>query len=153
MNNQEFKGLVSALEKVAGEQKTVTSLLLERLEVITKGVINIIESHDLEDDLEKFDFKDYGFRWEGSSHGKYIHLCYIDFSDGYYEDETILPTKTSEIGSNFYYHNDYNYPTKHMDREAVLNFCEILPEFIKNCISKIQSLTDKEKEFLNKYSE
>jgi len=147
MNNKEFKGMVAALEKVAGEQKRVTGALLEKLEIITENLIEIIENHDLNDNLKMFDFKDYGFRLKGSSHGKWIHFCKLEEYGS-----KILPTKTSNINSSFYYHNDFNYLTEYMTRNDVLTLCEVLPEFIQNMTSKIQSLTDKEQNFLNKFA-
>lgn len=147
MNNKEFKGMVAALEKVAGKQKRVTGALLEKLEIITENLIEIVKNHDLTDNLKRFDFKGYGFRWKGSSHGKWVHFCSVNG-----EHSRILPTKTSDINSSFYYHNDFNYLTEYMTRSEVLTLCEILPEFIQNMISKIQSLTDKEQEFLNKFA-
>ena len=39
-----------------------------------------------------------------------------------------------------------------MTRNDVLTLCEVLPEFIQNMTSKIQSLTDKEQNFLNKFA-
>jgi hypothetical protein len=146
MNNKEFKGMVAALEKVAGEQKKVTGALLEKLEIVTDNLIEIIKNHDLNDNLKMFDFKNYGFRLKGSSHGKWIHFCKLEEYGS-----KILPTKTSDINSSFYYHNDFNYLTEYMTRNDVLTLCEVLPEFIQNMISKIQSLTDKEQEFLNKF--
>lgn len=150
MENKEFKGMVSALEKVAGEQKRVTGSLLEKLEIISESLIEIINEHKLNDNVKRFDFKDFGFRYKGSQHGKYIHLCSIG-SDEYYSSEKILPNKTESINSEFYYHNDFNYLTKYMSRGEVLNFCEILPEFIQNMVSKIQSLTDKEQKFISQF--
>lgn len=147
MNNKEFKGMVTALEKVAGEQKRVTGALLEKLEIVTENLIEIIKNHDLNDNLKMFDFKDYGFRLKGSSHVKWIHFCKLEEYGS-----KILPTKTSNINSSFYYHDDFNYLTEYMTRSEVLTLCEILPEFIQNMISKIQSLTDKEQKFLNKFA-
>lgn len=147
MGNKEFKGMVTALEKVAGEQKRVTGALLEKLEIVTENLIEIIKNHDLNDNLKMFDFKGYGFRWKGSSHRKWVHFCSVN--DEY---SRILPTKTSNINSSFYYHNDFNYLTEYMTRSEVLTLCEILPEFIQNMTSKIQSLTDKEQNFLNKFA-
>lgn len=150
MDNKEFKGMIAALEKISGEQKRITGALLEKLEIVTGNLITIIKDHDMEDNLKRFDFKGFGFRLKGSRHGEWIHFCNIDGGE-YGEDVTILPGKTSNIGSNFYYHNDFNYLTEYMSRSAVLNLCEVLPEFIQNMVSKIQSLTDKEQKFLNQF--
>ncbi len=133
----------------------VTGALLEKLEIVTKNLIEIAKNHDLTDNLKRFDFKGYGFRWKGSSHGKWVHFCKLEEFGS-----KILPTKTSNVNSSFYYHNDFNYylhtlqqmKVNYMTRSEVLTLCEILPEFIQNMISKIQSLTDKEQNFLNKFA-
>ena len=104
--------------------------------------------HDLEDNLERFDFKGFGFRYKGSKHGQWIKFCSIE---GEY-NSSILPTQTSEISSDFYYHGDFNYLTNYMDRSDVIDLCEILPDFIQNMTSKIQSLTDIENKFLNQFA-
>jgi len=149
MDNKEFKGMVAALERVSGEQKRVTENLLEKLETITENLITIIKDHDLEDNLERFDFNYFGFRLAGSQHGKYIH--FVSINNDMWEGFKLLPTQTHNIGSSFYYHNDFNCSYEYMSREEVLEACEVLPEFIQNMISKIQSLTDKEQKFLNQF--
>lgn len=151
MENKEFKGMVSALEKVSGEQKRVTGLLLEKLEIITGSLIKILENHDMEKDIGIFDFRGYGFRNKGSQLGHYIHFCKIG-NDDYSESIGILPSKTSEIGCNFYYHNDVNALTEYMTRYDVIWACKLLPEFIQHMMLEIQELTEEEQGYLEKYS-
>lgn len=137
MENKKFKEMVSALEKVAGENKRVTGSFLEKLEIVTESLIEIIKENDLEDNLERFDFGSFGFRLAGSQHGKYIH-----FSSLNYDYFKLLPTNTTNIGTDFYYHNDFNYQYEYMSREEVLEAAKILPEFIQNMITKIGNLTE-----------
>ena len=150
MENKEFKGMVSALEKVAGEQKRVTGHLLEKLETVTEALIKILEEHHLEDNLKRFDFKAYGFRDVGSQHGSSSMLVSLCENEGYYQ-RNVLPTRTEDIGSWTYWHGDYNSKVNYMSRTEVLTVCELLSEFIQNMVSKIQSLTDKEQKFLNQF--
>ena len=149
MNNQELKGIITALEKVSGEQKRVTGNLLEKLELITESLIKIVYNHDMEDNLKMFDFKYFGFRLAGSQHGKYIH--FVALQNDTWEGFNLLPTKTNEINSNFYYHGDFNCNYSYMTRSEILDACEVLPEFIQNMVSKIQGLTDKEQKFLQQF--
>jgi|688.fasta_scaffold159643_5 hypothetical protein len=147
MENKEFKGIIAALEKIAGEQKRVTGALLEKLEISTDGLIGIIQEHNLDDNLKRFDFKNFGFREIGSQHGSSIYFCFID-EYGY---NTVLPTNTSNIASSTYLHGDFNAKIHFMNRTNILNACEVLTEFIQNMVSKIQSLTDKEQKFINQF--
>ena len=152
MNNKDFKGLVVALERVAKEQNRVTSVLLEKLELTTDNLVKIIKEHDLDDDLKRFDFGDFGFRYLNSNIGSYTTICYFGANDDYrYTVANPLPTRTSDINVKFYLHNDLSRDYRYMTREKILKLCKILPEFIQNIISKIQSLTDEEKKFLNQF--
>lgn len=150
MENKELKGLITALEKVSGEQKRVTGALLEKLEIITDSLIDIIKEHDLEDNLKRFDYANFGFRIHESNLGKYIHFCNIDQDYEYYSK--ILPNTTEKINTDFYYHNDFNSPTNYMSRSEVLNASNIMIDFIKNMTAKIQSLTDKEQKFIDQFA-
>ena len=137
--------LFKMLEEISSEQKEITDALLEKLGTITERLINIIKDHGLTDDLGLFDCRGYGFRWKGSSHGEWIHFCSLHSSGS-----KIIPREATDIGKTFYYHYDYNYLTEYMSRSEVMTLCEIVPEFIKNMMAKIQTLTDREREYLEK---
>lgn len=145
--------ILAVVEKVASEQKEVTDALLERLNSITEKLIQIVKVHGLMDDLRLFDFENYGFRFMGSTHGEWIHFCYIkEYCDLHASWAKILPRKSGDISQTFYYQGDFHCPTEYMSRSELLNFCKILPDFVRNMMDKIEDLTYKEREFLERLS-
>lgn len=135
--------LFEVLEEVASEKEKVTDELLGKLAAIEERLIAIIEKHGLTDDLCVYDCSGYGFRLKGTEKVEYIHLCSL-------RGGAILPGKAADVGRSFYYQGDYNYPEEYMSRIEVLSLCEVLRDFVKNMISKIEMLRDEERKFLEK---
>jgi hypothetical protein len=149
MDNQNFKGMISALEKVSGEHARLTGSLLDELNWLTDKIYEIIKNNELHDKKSRFDYKNYGYRYIQSNVGGGIWLCSNLNSE---HESKLLPSSTKDLGSERYLHHDFNCQITYMNREDVLKFCEILPEFVQNIISKIQSLSDNEQKALETIS-
>jgi len=141
------ENVIEILEDVAREHEVITDSLLHKLVIVEEILVKILKQHNLTDDLRMFDYKGFGFRWKGSKIAQYIHLCSIN---GMYSG--ILPRKSEDINRSFYYHNDFNFLTYYMSRDEILSLCKILHEFVRNMIAKIKDLNEREREFLEKFS-
>ena len=148
MEQKKFKEMVSALEKVAGENKRVTENYLEKLNIVSDTLLTIIRDNDLDDNLKRFDFGGYGFRTVRSNIGSWTEIFSVDEQGDYCSN--ILPGSTKNIGCHFYLHNDFNCGMNYMTRGEILGFSKILPDFIQNMITKIEKLTENEKEKMEK---
>jgi hypothetical protein len=129
MDNQNFKGMISALEKVSNDNSRITGSLLDELNWLTDKVFEIIKQNDLHDNKSRFDFNGYGYR-------TYTFNWIVDVNSG---DK--LPSSIKEIGNQGF-----------MNKEEILHFCNHITGFVKNIISVIQSLTSWEEKALETIS-
>ena len=142
MKSQDFKQTVSALERVAQDNKRVTATLLESIKAIEEKVVEALKSQhlDSESDLELFDYNGLMLRYAGSKHGQYIHLMLERYEDS----PVLIPFDTSYIGISRYYHNDFGSKYDFATRENILYVARNLHGFLENMIFIISSHTDSE---------
>lgn len=124
----------NTVEALAENAKKVTDKLCRELSAIENKLVKVLEKYQLSDaqTLKKFDFQGFAFRKCGSRLGKWIHIVYVDEFDDNSSRLRILPDSSEEVGSGFYYHQDYSAWYNYMTRSQVLDFAHALRAFLEN---------------------
>jgi hypothetical protein len=143
MENRKFKEIVSSLEKACKEHKRVTSALIESLDNVNDGVVDILEENDALKFAKKFIHKDIRIAYVSSRIGGFWRIVL----DG--NRFSVLPFSYADVGTQQYLHGDFSSRVSYMTRDEVLYISRNIADYIKGLIGYLKDLTeDAEKELL-----
>jgi hypothetical protein len=144
MESKMFKEIVSSLEKVCQEHKRVTSTLIENLDSISNGIVDILQGNDALKFAKKFICKGIRIAYVSSRLGGFWRIV-LDDDDRF----SVLPFSYGDVGTQQYLHGDFGSRVSYMSRDEVLYISRNIADYIKGLVEYLKNLTeDTEKELL-----
>lgn len=144
MESKMFKEIVSSLEKVCQEHKRVTSTLVENLDSVNNGIVDILKDSDALKFAKKFVYKGIRIAYVSSRLGGFWRIV-LDDDDRF----SVLPFSYGDVGTQQYLYGDFDSRISYMSRDEVLYVSRNIADYIKGLVEYLKNLTeDTEKELL-----